>query len=446
MNIVIAGDGEVGLHLAKELASENHNITIVDPHEELLKMVEAHTDLMTITGDSTSIDVLKSANIKRADLLISVVHNEQINIITAILGKKLGAKKTIARINSLESVSKENIKIYEEMGIDALVCPEAIASQEIINLLHQTAATEVHDFSDGKLSLFLIKLERGAPVINKSLNEIAQSYAHLDFRSVAIHRNSTTIIPRGEDVFLENDLSYVITRPEGVSELMMLGGKQKIDIRNIMIVGGGRVGRTAARQLEKEMNIKMLEINKERCIFLTDYLEETLIINGDARDIQLLEDEEIRGMDAFIAVTDNSETNILTCLHARKFGVKKTIALVENIDYIDISQNIGIDTIINKKLITASYIVKFTMGAEVTSLKCLSGIDAEVMELIAQPGSAITKKPLRLQKIPSGAIVGGIIRNGESFIATGDSQIRENDHVVVFSLPQAINKVEKLFN
>ncbi|MCF8236083.1 MAG: Trk system potassium transporter TrkA [Bacteroidales bacterium] len=446
MNIVIAGDGEVGLHLAKELANENHNITIVDPHEELLKMVESHTDLMTITGDSTSIDVLKNANVKKADLLISVVHDEHINIITAILGKKLGAKKTIARINSLESVTEGNRELYQQLGIDALVCPEAIASQEIVHLLHQTAATEVFDFSEGKLSLFLIKLEKGAPVVNKTLNEIAQEHPHLDFRAVAIHRNSNTIIPRGEDVFLENDLSYVITRPEGVNDLLKLGGKQKIDIKNIMIVGGGRVGRTAAKQLEKEMNIKMFEIDKNRCIFLTDYLEDTLIVNGDARDIHLLEDEDIRSMDAFIAVTDNSETNILTCLHARKYGVKKTIALVENIDYIDISQNIGIDTIINKKLITASYIVRFTMGAEVTSIKCLSGIDAEVMEFVAQPGSAITKKPLLKQKIPQGAIVGGIVRGNESKIATGDLQIKENDHVVVFTLPKAIGKIEKLFS
>lgn len=446
MNIIIAGDGEVGLHLAKELTNENHNITIVDPHEELLKMVESHTDLMTITGDSTSIDVLRSANVKKADLLISVVHDEQINIITAILGKKLGAKKTIARVNSLENLNEENMQVFHELGIDALVCPEAIASAEIITLLHQTAATEVFEFSEGKLSLFLIKLEKGAMVLNKTLNEIASENSHLDFRAVAIHRNSTTIIPKGEDVFLENDLSYVISKPSGVDELMKMGGKQKIDIHKIMIVGGGRVGRTAARQLEKEMRIKLLEIDKERCIFLTDYLEDTLIINGDARDIQLLEDEDIRSMDAFIAVTDNSETNILTCLHARKYGVKKTIALVENIDYIDISQNIGIDTIINKKLITASYIIRFTMGAEVTSIKCLSGIDAEAIELVARPGSPITKKPIYKLKIPVGAIIGGIVRGEDSYIATGDFEVKENDHVVVFTLPQAIHKVEKLFH
>ena len=446
MNIIIAGDGEVGLHLAKELADENHDITIVDPHEDLLKMVESHTDLMTITGDSTSISVLQRANVKKADLLISVVHDEQINIITAILGKKLGAKKTIARVNSLENLSEENKNIYNSLGIDAMVCPEEIASQEIINLLNQTAATEIFEFSGGGLSLFLIKLEENAPVIRKTLNEITEENPHLDFRAVAIHRNSRTIIPKGDDMFLPNDLSYVITKEEGVDDLLKLGGKTKIDIQNIMVVGGGRVGRNACKLLEKSVGIKLFESDKDKCINLTDFLEDTLVINGDARDIQLLEEEDIRGVDAFIAVTNNSETNILTCLHARKFGVKKTIALVENIDYIDISQNIGIDTIINKKLITASYIVKFTMGSEVTSLKCLSGIDAEAMELVAKAKSAVTKKPISKLKIPKGAIIGGVVRGKKSYIATGDFQIQEGDKVVVFLMPEAISKIDQLFN
>lgn len=446
MNIVIAGDGEVGLHLAKELADENHNITIVDPNEDLLKMVESHTDLMTITGDSTSISVLNSANIKKTDLLISVVHNEQINIITAILAKKLGAKKTIARVNSLENITKENREIYESLGIDALICPEEIAAEEIVNLLYQTAATEIINFNGGRLSLFLIKLEDNAPVMHKSLNEIALMHPHLNFRAVAIHRNSTTIIPKGDDHFLPNDLTYVITKSEGVDDLLKLSGKSPFEIKNVMVVGGGRVGRTVCKLLEQKINIKLFESDKERCFNLTDYLDETLVINGDARDIQLLEDEDIGGVDAFIAVTNNSETNILTCLHARKFGVKKTIALVENIDYIEISQNIGIDTIINKKLITASYIVKFTMGSEVTSLKCLSGVDAEVMELVAKSTSIITKKRIRDLKFPEGALIGGICRGEESFIATGDFQIIEGDKVVVFSLPKAIHKVDKLFN
>jgi trk system potassium uptake protein TrkA len=446
MNIIIAGDGEVGFHLAKSLSYDKHNITIIDANQELLKMIESHTDLMTIKGDSTSIAVLESANVSKADLLISVVHNEHINLMTCILAKKLGAKKTIARINNVEYLTIENRELFQYLGIDSLVCPERIAAKEIINLLNQSVATEVFDFSDGKLILFLIRLDENALVLNKTLNQIAKENPNLNFRAVAIHRKSKTIIPKGTDTFEKNDLIYVITKPAGMTELFKLGGKVKIDIKNIMIAGGGRIARKTARSLQDKFNIKLLEIDKERCFKLTEDLNNTLIINGDATDIQLLEEEGISKMDAFIALTNHTETNILTCLHARKFGVKRTIALVENIDYIDISQNIGIDTIINKKLITASYIARFTMDALVTSIKCLSGIDAEVLEFLVKPNSQITKKTIQHLNFPESAIIGGIVRDNDSYIAVGNFQIQENDKVVVFALPDAIHKISKLFH
>ncbi|MCK5338307.1 MAG: NAD-binding protein, partial [Bacteroidales bacterium] len=240
MNIVIAGDGEVGLHLAQELSAlENQNITIVDPHEDLIKMVGSHTDLLAITGDSTSVEVLQNANVRKADLLISVLHDERINLLTAALGKQLGAKKTIARINNLEYLRPENEERFRNIGVDSLICPEDIVSKEIADLLKQTAATEIFDFSGGKLSLFLIKLKENAPVVNKTLNDIVSLYPHLDFRAVAIHRNSNTIIPKGDDQFQVNDMAYVITKPGGINDLLKLGGKQKLDIKNVMIVGGG---------------------------------------------------------------------------------------------------------------------------------------------------------------------------------------------------------------
>ncbi len=446
MNIIIAGDGEVGFHLAKLLTDENHDITVVDPHSDLLKLIETHTDLMTIAGDSTYISVLERANIKRCDLLISVVHDEHINMMTCIIGKKLGAKRTIARVNNTEYLEKKNGEIFKSLGIDHMVCPERLAAEEIVNLLEQTAATETFGFSNGKLILFLIKLEENAQVVGKTLDQIASEFPFLNFRAIAIHRNSKTIIPRGNDEFKINDLAYVITKPDGIETLLKLGGKEEFEIDNVMIVGGGRIGRKTVDRLHDHYNIKMVEIDKQRCINLSNDLEDVLIINGDARDIELLKDEGIENMDAFIAVTDNSETNILTCLHARKFGVKKTIALVENIDYIDISQNIGIDTIINKKLITASYIARFTMGSEVTSTKVLHGIDAEVFEFVVKPDSAIVKKPIRKLKFPDGAIIGGIIRGEDSYIAVGNFRIKEGDKVVVFSLPSSIHKVDRFFN
>lgn len=446
MNIIIAGDGEVGFHLAKLLSGEHHNITIVDPHEELLKMIESHTDLMAVTGDSTSIQILEDANIKRADLLIAVVHDEQINIVTCILGKKLGAKRTIARIKNAEYLSQDNCNLFNSLGIDALVCPESIAADELVRLLQQPSATEVFDFSEGRLMLFLVRLDEKSLVLNKSLNDIAHEHPKLDFRAVAIHRHGKTIVPKGDDSFLLNDLIYVVTKPSGIEELFRLGGKEKHKIHNVMIIGGGRIGRETALRIENDFNVKLIEIDKDRCVYLSDLLNNTLIINGDARDTEILEDEGIRNMDAFIAVTDDTETNMFSCLLAKRLGVKRVIPLVENIEYIDISQSIGIESIINKKLITASHIVQYTMEAEVTAIKCLSGIDAEVLEFVVREKSRITKGPIRKIKTPPGSLIGGIIRGDQSYIATGDFQIEAGDKVVVFAVPEAIYKVSTLFH
>ncbi len=445
MNIVIAGDSEVALHLAELLSGEKHDITLISPNREFLKVIESHSDLMTVVGDSTSSEVLAHANIRKTDLLISAYLDGRINLLTAVLAKRMGAKKCIAKVNEPEYLTEESLTYYHDLGIDHLVSPEKIAATEISNLLNNTAAAEIFDFSDHQLSLMLVKLEKGAPVIGKSLNKIASEYKDLNFRAVSIHRRSHTIIPKGNDVFQEGDLTYVVTKPEGIDHLLELGGKKHFVINNVMIVGGGAVGSQAAAFLEKKFNVKLFEMDPDRSNALTDKLERTLVIQGDARNISLLESEGLQSMDAFIAVTKNSETNILTCLLARKYGVKKTIALVENIDFIDISQNIGIDTIINKKLATASYIIRFTMTAKVLSTKCLTSIDAEVFEFLAAEGSPITRKPIRKLKFPEKAIIGGFIRDGDGYIAKGEMQIQANDKVVVFALPQAFHEVDRLF-
>lgn len=446
MNIFIAGDGEVGFYIAEALVNSNHDITIIDPHEELLKLVESHTDLLTIVGESNSVSVLKQAGVDKADLVISVLHNETVNIITAILAKKLGAKNTIARVNTMQNLSIENRKIYEDLGIDYLVSPEDIAGNEVVNLIKTPEVYEMFNLTDDKLSVFLIRIEEDAPVVDKSLIEIAKEHGPLNFRAVAINRNQSSFIPTGTSSFKKGDMVYVVSKPDALEELFTLAGKRKFDINNIMVVGGGRVGKVICKKMETDYNIKLIENNIERCHVLTDFLDDTLIIHGDARSVELLDEEGIENTDVFIAVTNSSETNILTCLHAKKFGVRKTIALVENLDYIEISQNIGIDTILNKKLIAASYIVKHAMGREVSSLKkCLSGINSDIVELVAMPGSIVTKKPIKELKIPEGSIIGGVIRGQESFIATGDFQILEDDRVVVFALPGLSDKIEKMF-
>lgn len=446
MDIVIAGDGEVGLHLAEALVRDNHNITIVDPHEELLKMVESHSDLMTITGDSTSTSVLRRANVSRADLVIAVLHDEHINLLTGIIAKKLGAKKVIARVNTMENLSPEVWRMYQDLGIDGLLSPEDIAAQEIISLLKKNASLETYDFSGGKLQLFMVKLESEAEIIGKSVSEVVEQYQHIDFRIAAIHRRQNTFIPQDDTVFQLADMVYVVTKPHAVKDIIKLSGKKQISIHNVMIVGGGRVGRITAKRLESDLNIKILEISKERCNELTNQLTNALVVNADARNLDILEEEGIANVDAFIAVTENTETNILTCLQAKAFGVKKTIALVENIDYIDISQNIGIDSIINKKLIAASYMVRYTLGAKVSSMKCLSGIDADIVEFEVRQGSAVTRKMIGRLPMPSDAIICGIVRDGESYIATDEFEIQTDDRVVVLALPNAIPAVERLFH
>lgn len=445
MNIVIAGDSEVGAHLAELLSGENHNVTLIAPSQDFLKRIESHSDLMTHVGDSTSLEVLRTANVKRADLCLCVNMNSQTNLLTAIMAKKLGARKCIAKINDPAFTTDEYKDHYRALGIDYLLSPEKIAAKEISILLENTAATEIFGFSDNQLSLMLIRLEKDASVLGKSLNEVAAEHDSLDFRAVAVHRRSETIIPRGLDVFQENDMAYVVTKPDGIDHLLLLSGKERFQVSNIMIVGGGMVGSLAAARLEKRFNVKLVEQDEERSKVLSDMLNSTLVIRGDATDISLLEDEGIRHVDAFIAVTNNSETNILTCLLARKYGVKKTICMVENLDFIDISQNVGIDTIINKKLATASYIIRFTMNAEVVSTKCLTGIDAEVFEFLAKQGSPITKKPINKLKFPEKAIIGGIIRQGKGYIARGDLKIEPGDKVVVFALPAAFSQIDRMF-
>ncbi|MFW5663848.1 MAG: Trk system potassium transporter TrkA [bacterium] len=444
MNIMIAGDTDIALHLARLLYDENHNITLIYP-EGMAGNIGQNLDVMFYPADPTCLKDLKNANIKKTDLFISVYLDGRTNLLACILGKNMGAKRCIAKVNDTDYSQGESRDMFKNLGVDFVVCPEKIAAKEITNLITNTAATEIFDFTNQHLSLMLIRLSQDARVIGKSLNQIAEENSELDFRAVALHRKSQTIIPRGDDVFKENDLAYVVTKPEGIEHLLRLGGKNSFSINNIMIVGGGTVGTLTAKNLEKNYKLKLIELNQATSSKLADELKNTMIINGDAHDVALLERENIKSMDAVIAVTNNSETNILTCLLAKKYGVRKTIALVENINFIEISQNIGIDTLINKKLATASYIIRFTMKAEVISTKCLNGIDAEIFEFKANANSPITKKPINQLKFPSQAIIGGIIRDNMGIIARGDLQVQPGDNVVVFTLPEAFDAVDRMF-
>jgi trk system potassium uptake protein TrkA len=446
MNIIIAGDGEVGVHLAKSLTELDHNITVVDPHSELLKRLESETDLLTITGDSTSPQVLEDAGVDHCDLFLSVLHDESINLVTCILAKKLRAKRTVARITNAELLAPKHREMFRDLGVDEMVCPERIAAKEITNLLNNSAATEFFDFSGGLLTMYVVRLEEGSPVVGREVREATAEYPDLQARVVALLRGGDTIIPHGDTVFHAGDLAYIIGRANQLENINRVVGKQAVSIRNIMIAGGGRIGRYAAMTLSDRMRITLIEENRQRAEELSAQLDGPLIIHGDATDIELLKEEGLQHVDAFIGVTNSSETNVLTCLHAKRLGVGRTIALVENTGFIDISQDIGIDTIINKKLITASYIARFIVKGDAVSSKWLSGTNAEVIELMVGKHAPATRHTLGELQIPDGGTVGGVIRGRETILPSRDLKLQQGDKVVVFTLPKAMAAMAKLFD
>ncbi len=446
MRVLIYGAGEVGTHLAKMLCNANHDVILMDEDDDKLQQIEAHYDLMTIVGSGTSIENLNEANVKLCNLFIAVPPFQDMSILSSILAKKLGAKKTVSRINNSEYLDPDNQEYFKQLGVDELIYPEGLASKEIAASLKQVGTRQLYEFSGSKLVLFALKIRDGVPIANKTLAEVSILHDKKNYNTVAIIRNDRTIIPRGDDKFLHNDLAYIITTHSAIPQVLKDAGKIQFDIKNVMILGGSRIGEKVAKLLESNYNVKLIEINKERAFRLADKLEETLVISGDGRNLELLKDEGIKKMDAFIAVTGNSEVNILACQLAKKYGVKKSVAEVENIDYIDLAENIGIGTSINKKLIAASHIYRLTLHSNVAHVTCLTAVDAEVFELVAQEGSKITKHPLRKLGLPKDVNIGGVIRGEEAIIANGDTTILPDDKVVVFTLPSGISKIEKMFN
>lgn len=450
MKIIIAGAGEVGSHLAKLLSNEFHNLTVIDPNKERLDKIAESSDVITVEGSSTSLQVLKQAGVSKCDLFIAVspAQDQDLNIISSVLAKRLGASKVTARINNDEYLSNENKSIFMELGIDSLFYPEKIASLEISDLLKQTGTSEFMEFKD-KLQLIVFRLEDGAPIVDRTIADIASPKNDLLYRAVAVSRDGNTIIPRLNTRFRVNDLVFVITKKENAKEAMAYSGKENIDIKRLMIIGGGRIAEMVAKRMEKWVDhISIIELKKERCEVLSKSFKNTnnpLIINGDGRNTDLLIEEDVSSFDAFVALTSSSETNILACAAAKKLGVKKTIAEIENIEYIKLAEGMGIDAVINKKQITASRIFRYTLSNKVESIKCLNGSNADILEFIVTPNSLITRDKIKNINFPKDAVIGGVIRGDSSFIAVGDSQIMPYDRVVVFSLPSALGKIDKFF-
>lgn len=448
MKIIIAGAGEVGFHLAKLLSFESQDITLIDTHKERLNYAENHLDIKAIKGDATSLRIMKDAKIDSSDLFIAVTEQETTNITICALAKQMGCKKTIARISSSEFINHNDEVSFEKLGVDELISPEELASIEIQQLLDQSAFSDSYEFENGALTLLGTTLEESVPFVGKTVKEAAQIFPDIHFMPIALQRKGTqyTIIPRGDTQFEANDLVYFITLKEGVEELYKLTGRNKEVIKNIMILGGGKIGYSTAKTLaEKKFNVILVEQNKNKAFELADQLPDVMVINGDGRNVELLEEEGLEAMDAFICVTENSETNIMSCLMAKSKNVKKAIALVENMDYFQLSHSIGIDTLINKKLLTANTIFRYIRRGEVVDLTTLNSLNAEILEFIVKPESKVNGMQIRDIDFPRSATIGGVIKGGEGVIALGGYKIEAGDRVVVCCLPRALDKVESLF-
>ncbi|MCG8331631.1 MAG: Trk system potassium transporter TrkA [Chitinophagales bacterium] len=446
MRIIIAGAGDVGFHLAELLAFENKSITLIDKSQDVLDYAATHLDVMTLQGDSSSIDTLQEAGVNNAGLVLAVTTSEKNNICTAILAKKMGARRAIARVANQEYLEEAQRSTFRELGIDSLISPTQLASEEIFRLVRECSFTDHFSFEEGKAHLIGITLDDYSPLVNQQIAEINDIETDVALRPIAILRGHRTIIPRGNTVLRRNDHIYFITKGGNTDKLINLVGKKKVNVKNVMILGGTQLGEATAKRLEQTYNITLIEKDKERCKELAELLHNTLVINGDYSNINLLEEEGLNKMDAFIALSNNSETNIIASLTAKNHGVYKTIAQVEHKEYVHISQNIGVDTLINKKLIAANNIFRYVRKGHVEAITSLHGVDAEIIEYVITKKNQTTKKPLKDLHFPNTALIGSVIRGDETLLPNGDFQLQLDDKVIVFALPEAINKLEKLFH
>ncbi len=443
MKIVIAGAGEVGTHLAKKLSRENHDIILIDEDREKLNRLEQMYDLLVVEGSPTSINDLKEATTDKADLFVGVTPIESQNITACILAHNMGARKVLARINNYEYLLPENQDFFKRLGIDALIYPELLAAKEIVASIKMNWVRQWMEFSDGALTLIGMKVRSNAPIVDQKLMDLKNS----DFyRIVAIQRNSETIIPKGADEVKANDIVYFITTRDYVTAVREQAGKEVINVKDIMFMGGGNITIKTVKSLPHDIDVKIMERDKSRVNMLVEKVDNAMIVNGDASNLDMLQEENIQDMDAFVALTDNSEANILACIAAKRFGLRKTIAEVENIDYIQLAESLDIGTIINKKMLAASYIYQYTLDADVHNVKCLTHVDAEVVELTPKLGAPITQGKIMDLKFPKDIFIGGVVRGGKGFIANGSTQIEAGDDVIVFCLSSSFHKLDKLFN
>ena len=444
MRIVIVGAGAVGTHLAKMLSEENENVVLIDESEEKLGKMEALFDLQTIVGDPTKISSLQSANVDDADLFVAVTPDESRNITACIIAHYLGAKKTVARIDNYEYLLPKHKEYFNSLGIDSLIYPEQLAAEEIATNIKYSWMRQMLEFGNGALVMIGVKIRDNAEIINIPFRELARD---IPYHVVAIQRGDETIIPRGNDVIQAEDLVCFMTTFDQIPYMRRITGKEDFsEVRSIIIMGGSRIAVRTARLIPENIKVKIIESDIKRCHKLLELVDDrVMVINGDARDPELLRSEGIDHTDVFMALCDNSETNILACLAAKRSGVSRAVSEVENIDYISMAESLDIGSIITKKKLAASTIFQMMLNTDVSSVKCLTFIQAVVAEFPVNGECLITKKPVKELGLPDGANIGGIIRNGKGMNVTGNTMIQIGDHVIVFCLEHVLKKLEKYF-
>lgn len=453
MKIVIGGAGEVGFHLAKWLSKEMQDVIVVDTDKEKLNFIESHLDVLVHRGDITSFETLRTIKIDEAAIFITVTQLQNTNLTAALIAKKLGAKRTIARVINTEFLKRDNAVPVQRMGIDVLISPEQLAATEIHQLVEESAFNTMHSFANGELKLLGTILDKDCKVLNKKVRDIIDlTKQKPSFMPIAIVRYNeekgdyNTIIPRGDTEYQLHDQVYFIVLKHENEEIYSILGKKQEFYKNVVVLGGGSIGKKSVKLLKKSKhNVKLVERNRDKAFDLADEMSDILVINGDGRDGDLLEEEGIGNSDAFIAVTGSSETNIMSCLVAKSKGVKKTIALVENMDYIHLSQEVGISAFINKKLLAADNILRYIRKGNIVDVAGLSDVNAEVMEFRVDEDSPMVNKTIKELNLPKESVIGGIVRKNEGFIPTSDFTIKTGDHIVVLVKPEAISKIEKFF-
>ncbi len=445
MKILIAGAGAVGTHLAKLLGQENHDITLIDADKDRLAIIRDNTDILTYIGNCMSLKDLTEVGAANTDLYIGVTPEESKNITSCMLASNLGAKRTLARIDNYEYLLPKNKDFFEKLGIHSMIYPELIAAREIAMSLKTPWARFWWELCNGTVILAAAKVRENAPIVNTYLYDLPQTNKR--FHMVAIKRNSHTLIPKGSDQILPDDILYFTTLRKHIDSLPELFGKKSFETRKIMFMGGSRITMRTIQQLPSNINIKIIEQDRERAEKLVEMAPPNVtVFVEDGRNAEFLLREGITESDAFLALTGNSEANILGCMMAKQYGVKRTVAEVENIDYISMAERFNIGTVINKKLIAASKIYELLLKADASNIKSLTIADANVGEVIAKPNSKVTKKLIRNLNLPPDLTFGAIIRNGEPMLVDGDTLIEPYDQVVVFFLNKSLKSIEKLFN